>query len=168
VTERTSSSSSRPATDAPVLERLAVQQLHDEERRTVLRHVIVRDPDGTFVADSVRHVPLAKKAGADLMVCRQLGVQELDGDAAAVAVSRCVHRRHAAHAEQNVQTPLLLEHLADACLGTHHHRIGEPRHFVGTEGVAHGRASTRSGSRISLWMSAWSAVTRAFPLASYR
>ena len=62
--------------------------------------------DGTVVGDGVRGVALAHEAGAHVGAGRKLGVQHLDGHAAAVAVCRGVDGGHPAHAEQHVEPPL--------------------------------------------------------------
>ena len=44
------------------LHRHALEELHDEERRPVLRRVVVEDRDRSWMVDGVGDVPLAEEA----------------------------------------------------------------------------------------------------------
>src|SRR5207302_10150349 len=92
-----------------VADRLALEQLHDEERLALLGHVVVEDLDGRRVIDLVRDVGLAKEALADRLLAREVGVENLEGRALAVAVRRRVDGGHPADAEKAVDRPLTLD-----------------------------------------------------------
>ena len=89
-----------------VADGLAEEQLHDEERLTLLGHVVVEDLDGRRVIDLVRDVGLAEEPLADGFLAREVGVEDLEGRALTVAVRRRVHRGHAADAQKAFDGPL--------------------------------------------------------------
>ena len=100
----------------PVLQRLALEQLHDQVRRPLVRaardDVVVQHLDHARMLDLVGRVPLPPEALEHLLVPRQLGVKHLDGGARAVAVASGIHGSHAAHAEQSLEGPLVVEDFA--------------------------------------------------------
>jgi hypothetical protein len=101
------------------VQRLALEQVHDEEHRAVLGDVVVEDADGAGVLDAVRGVALAQEALLDALVARELAVQDLHGDPVGVAqVGRCVDGSHAAGAEHTVEAVLGLENGAYPFLRT--------------------------------------------------
>ena len=67
---------------------LAVQQLHDEERRAVLADVVVDDAHGAGVLDGVRGVAFAQEARAEVLAQTELRVEHLDGELGLVPVRR--------------------------------------------------------------------------------
>jgi hypothetical protein len=97
-----------------LLHRLALEQLHDEERLVLLGDVVVLDGDAPGVVDPVGDVAFAEEAIADAGVARELGVQDLERGARAVPVRRRVDARHAADAEQRVEAPLGVDGHPDA------------------------------------------------------
>ena len=106
--------SALPAALPARLERLALEQLHHDERRPVGRDVVVEHAHRAVVLDGVGRVALLQEAPLHLLVVAQLRVQHLHRDALAVAVRRRVDRRHPADAEQRVELPLVLQHHARA------------------------------------------------------
>ncbi len=68
----------------------------------------------TGMIDCVRGAAFAQEARANLRVTAQLGVEDLHCDAGSVAVGRRVDSGHATDAEKDIESPLFLEHLADA------------------------------------------------------
>jgi hypothetical protein len=82
--------------DAPLFERLSVEELHEQKRGAIIVGVVVGDFDGSFVPDAVCDVRFAQEPLAHERVGRQLVVQDLNGDAAAVAMRRGVDCRHSA------------------------------------------------------------------------
>ena len=110
--------------------RLAFEELHHEEGRAVLGLVVVEDAHDARMVHRVRDVPLAREARADVGEHRQLRVEDLERDAASVAVGRRVDGAHPADAEQLVDAPLALDprpharlgHIADARVDLRHRR----------------------------------------------
>ena len=92
-----------------VADGLALEQLHDEERLALLGHVVVEDLDGRRVIDLVRDVRLAEEPLADRLLAREVGVEDLERGALAVAVRRRVHRGHTADAQKAFDRPLPLD-----------------------------------------------------------
>ena len=93
-----------PAAALPqVLERAAVEELHHEERRPVLRDVVVHDEHGARVLHRVADVPLAQEALLQVLPEAQLRVQDLDGELGLVPVRGGEDRGHPADAEHPVR-----------------------------------------------------------------
>jgi hypothetical protein len=89
----------------PLLERLALEQLHDQKRPALVA-VVVEHRHRARVPHRVRHVALAQEARAHLRHGGELGVQHLHRGALAVAVRGRIDRGHAADAEQSIEVPL--------------------------------------------------------------
>ncbi len=89
-----------------IAHRLALEQLHDEERLVALGRVVVDHAHASGVADLVRDVRLAQEALDDRAIARELDVHHLERGALTVAMRRREHRRDAAHAEERVELPL--------------------------------------------------------------
>ena len=108
----------RRAALEPVLEQLSREQLHDEVRGAGAGarrdHVVVEHLNDPGVLDEVRRVALAPEALGNLLVTRQLGVEDLDGGPRPVAVAGLVHGCHAADAKERLNRPLLAENATDA------------------------------------------------------
>ncbi len=100
-----------------LLHRESFEQLHHEESRPVLCHVVVEDVDGAGVLYRVGGIALAQEPGANVFAERELRVEQLDGELLLVAVRRCIDRRHAANPEHAIETVLPPEHLPEALLG---------------------------------------------------
>jgi hypothetical protein len=94
---------------AAALERLAIEQLRDEKERAVLGDVVVDDPNGAVMADCVGEVAFPEEAFPDVGVGGELGVQQFDGGAAAVAMGSGIDGRHPPHAEKYVQVPFVAQ-----------------------------------------------------------
>ena len=96
---------------------LPVQELHHEERRAVLGHVVVEDRDRPGMTHRVRDVPLAQKARAQVVVEGELGVEYLHRESFGIAVRRSVNRRHAPRPEEPFELVLLSKRLPQARAG---------------------------------------------------
>ena len=94
----------------------SLEQLHDDEREAVFRHVVVEDRHRAGVLDRVGDVPFAKKARAHVPLQGQVCVQQLDRELLAVPVGCSEHRRHAADAEDPVEVVLAAQHRAEPLL----------------------------------------------------
>lgn len=94
------------------LDRLAVEKLHHEERRSVLCHIVVQDLHGARMLHGIREIALAKEARPDRLFPAELRVKHLHRDTILVPVGGCIHGSHAADSYERVETPLVLEHLA--------------------------------------------------------
>jgi len=105
-----------PRAGQAALQRLALEQLHHQERRAILGLVVVDDAHDTRVLDRVGRVALAHEARADVLVGPQLGAQHLEGDAVPVAVHGEVHGGHPAGAEHPLDA-VLAQRLPHATLG---------------------------------------------------
>ena len=105
-----------PEALGPSVGGLALEQLHHEERRAVVRLAVVQHPYDARMIHRIRDVPFAGEAPPDLGICRELRVEDLQRDAVAVAMRRRIHGPHPAHAQQRVHTPLLGNPGADARL----------------------------------------------------
>jgi hypothetical protein len=103
------------STARKLLQRVPREELHHEEGAPLV-DVVVEDEDRRRMVDLVGDVPLAHEASDELGLRGILGVEHLDGDAAAVPVSRGEDRRHPANADDRVEPPLALEHRPDALL----------------------------------------------------
>ena len=77
-----------PGRRARAPRRVAVEQLHHEERRAVLGHVVVDHEHRARVLHRVGGVALAQEARADVRARDELRVEHLDGELRAVAVGR--------------------------------------------------------------------------------
>jgi hypothetical protein len=100
-----------------IRERLALEQLHDQEGRPVLGHVDVADRDDARVLEAVDRVRLLLEAGAQLGRAGDLGMEDLDGLAPPDLVHADVDRGHPADAEQPLERPFAAQRCADAALG---------------------------------------------------
>jgi hypothetical protein len=96
------------------LDRLALQQLHDEKGRALLVDVVVLDLDRAGVADLVRDVRFAQEAFAHLFVEGDFVVENFHRADRAVAVRGHVHGSHAAYADERIEPPLATNELADS------------------------------------------------------
>ncbi len=65
----------------PAVERLAVQELHDDERPAVVGHAVVVDFDDVLAAQRRRCAGLVLEARAGLAAVGVLDIDELHGDA---------------------------------------------------------------------------------------
>ena len=99
-----------------LLERVALEQFHDEERLVTLRDVVVEHGDASGMLRLVRDVALAQEAIPDPYIASELGVEELERDAGAVAVGRGVHGGHTADAQQGFELVFPVDRRADARL----------------------------------------------------
>jgi hypothetical protein len=95
-------------------ERLALQQLHHDERRAVLGGVDVPHLDRPAVPEAIDDARLLFETCAQLGRTRQGRVQDFDRIEAADLVARHVDARHAALAEQLLERPLATQGGADA------------------------------------------------------
>ena len=84
---------------APLFEGLAFEQLEDEERDAVLIDVVVEHAHRAGVLEEVREIGLAHEATRDVARLAEVIVEELDGDAVAVAMRRSEHHRRPAYAQ---------------------------------------------------------------------
>ncbi len=96
------------------LDRLPLEQLHDEEGPAVVGDVVVEHGDRARMVHPVGEVPLAQEPGARVGAPRQVGVQHLDRKLFSVAMSGRVHGRHAADPENAVERVLALQERAHA------------------------------------------------------
>jgi hypothetical protein len=110
-----------------LLERLALEELHDEERLFLLGDVVVEDGDAARVIDLVGDVPFLEEAVADAVVPRELGVEDLERDPRSIAVGGREDRRHAADAEERLEAVLVLDRLPEARLGARLLVLGSER-----------------------------------------
>ena len=111
----------RQAPSAPqgqLLESLPFEQLHDEERRAVVRHVVVEHRHPPGVLDGVGGLAFAKEAHPDVRSQRQLRVKHLDGDVAAVPVAGGVDGRHPADPQDPGERVLPSQHGSEARPGS--------------------------------------------------
>ena len=92
----------------------AVEQLHDEEGRAVLRHVIVEHRDRAGMVDLVADVPFTQEALAKVFLEGQLRVKHLHREAFQVAMRRGVDHRHSAVPEQAIEAVLPAQDAPDA------------------------------------------------------
>src|SRR5262249_28650433 len=113
---------------SPRVQRLADEQLHDEERGAVLGDVVVEHAHRALVVDGVGDVALADEARAVFVVERQLLVEQFDRDAVAVPVHAEVDGRHAADADDAQERVLAPEHRAEAVLRASIERAGGDGH----------------------------------------
>ncbi len=87
----------------------ALQQLHHQEGAAVVIEIVVEHVDDPAVLDLVGEVSLPTEAGCDVGIDRPAPVEHLHRAPHAIAVSRGVHRAHAAHIDQGIQVPLLAQ-----------------------------------------------------------
>jgi hypothetical protein len=88
---------------------VALEQLHHEEGGPVLRHVIVEDGYRPGVLEGIGGIPFTKKARADVLADRELGVQHLDGKSLQVAVCGDVDDSHSTDPEDAVEAVLAFQ-----------------------------------------------------------
>jgi hypothetical protein len=69
------------------------------------------------MGDAISRIALGQEALTDLVEASQIGVEDLDCDAVAVAVRRLEHGRHAANANQAVEPPFAEHQLAETRAG---------------------------------------------------
>src|ERR1019366_858234 len=99
------------------IERLAVEEVHDDEDGAVLGGVVVEHSHRSGVADAVRRVALTEETGPETGVDRELPVEDLHSDDVRVPkVGRRVDAGHAADAENAIQAVLSAEDRAYARL----------------------------------------------------
>ena len=96
------------------IEARPLQELHDEERRAVLGHVVVEDRDGARVIEAVREVPFAHEALLQIALRGELGVEDLHREALLVPVRRGVDRGHTADPEDLIEPVLAADRGADS------------------------------------------------------
>jgi hypothetical protein len=96
-----------------VLERVAFEELHDEERQALLGGIDVDDLDHTGVLDLVDGAPFELEPLAQVRVGGGLRVEDLEGDAAARGVDGGVDRGHPASPKEALDRPLAMEDRAD-------------------------------------------------------
>jgi hypothetical protein len=95
--------------------RRAVEQLHDQKRRAVLRYVLVHHDDGARVLDRVGGgVAFAQETRADVRVERYLRVEHLQREFGLVSVRRLVDDCHAPDSEDAVEAVLAAQSRAEA------------------------------------------------------
>ncbi len=111
---------------------LPLQKLHDEERLTVVRHVVVEDSHARGVTNFVRDVSLAKEPLADDSIARKIRVQDLQRGGLSIPMRCRKHGRHPADAEQRVEVPLASDRRPDARPGAF---VGLARERIGRRGV---------------------------------
>src|SRR5581483_6906047 len=109
------------------VDRLPLEELHDEEHRAVVRRVVVEHPDGAPVLDLVRRVALAEEARTQIGVDRVVRMKELHGDAQPVAMRRAIDRSHAADAEERIEPVLASQRGPHASFGTGFEFVGHRR-----------------------------------------
>ncbi len=85
-----------------LFERLAIEQLHDDERGAVFGNVVVVHRHRAAMTDRVGEVALTQETLADRGIGREFAVQHLHCRALLVAMCRRVHTRHTAHAKQAI------------------------------------------------------------------
>jgi hypothetical protein len=100
-----------------VADRLAFEQLHDEERRFVLGAIVVEHGDTGGVTDLVGDVALAKETLADGLVAGKVEVEDLQRGPLAVAMRGRIHGGHATDAQEGFDGPLPLDERTYALLG---------------------------------------------------
>jgi hypothetical protein len=118
-----------------VAERLAVQQLHDEVRTAIGREAMRVDVDDAAVANGVDGLRLGQHAAHEHLVARELGLDDLDGDALVDdRVQALVHDAHAAFAER-ADDQVVAELRAEEQVTN--------RRRIGVRSVSHARAPSR-------------------------
>ena len=95
-----------------LLERDAVDQLHDDILGLAAGHVV--DRDDIRVREHGDRLRLVPEAAAELRVLRKLAAEDLDRDGTVQpAVRRAIDRRHAAASEHVVNLVAVVKQLAD-------------------------------------------------------
>ena len=89
------------------VERVALEELHDEERAPVGCSVVVEHPHRAGMVHAIRDVALPEKSPAHLLVARARVPEDLDRTAEAIAVRRSEYSGHSADANQRVEVPLV-------------------------------------------------------------
>jgi hypothetical protein len=107
------------------LQRFALEELHDEKYRAVLRRVVVEDPHRPVVIDLVGDASFSREPLARIRLLANTWMQDFDGDAIAVAVPTPVHSGHTADRNEFLEVVLTLEGGADplCCKRRRIHRI---------------------------------------------
>jgi hypothetical protein len=111
------------STLSPAIERLALEQVHNEVHGAVLGGVIIDDRHRTRMGDLVGYITLTQKSAFDVCVDRELPVEHFDRHAFAVAVRCRENGCHAPHAEEGIQVPLFSEDFADLRTGLRRHVV---------------------------------------------
>jgi hypothetical protein len=96
------------------VERLPLEQLHDEKHGPVLGRVVVEDAHGPPVIDLVGDITFTQKAVPQLGVDRNVRVEHLDRYPVPVAVRAKVHRGHTAGANEPLKAILRIDCASDA------------------------------------------------------
>jgi hypothetical protein len=89
-----------------VFDSLPSQELHHEEGRAILCHVVIRDGDDPWVTHRIRGMTFAHETLSDVAHARELAMEDLDRHAMAVSVARCVHSRHSARSQNSLEPVL--------------------------------------------------------------
>ena len=105
--------------DPPLFEGHAFEELHDEKDGAVFRAVVINHLNDATMIDLVGDVALAEEAVADAGVAGELGVEDLQRRARAIAVRGRIDGGHAADAEG------LLDHVAPGQRGADARILGD-------------------------------------------
>jgi hypothetical protein len=89
-----------------MLDRVAVEKFHHEERSAIVCHVVVENGDCPRMIDRVGGVALPEKPRANILPQRELRVQHLDRETLLIAVRRCVHHGHPPDSEHAIEAVL--------------------------------------------------------------
>ena len=108
----------RPVPNQQTRQILAFEVLHHQVGRAVVGSAEIQRGADVLVLDAARGFGFVAEAGHGFRVLRQVGVQELDGEAAADdRVLRFIHLAHAALAQPPAQPVLSPDYLACARAG---------------------------------------------------
>jgi hypothetical protein len=99
---------------AQLVDRDAVEELHDDVRRAVVGHVVVDHAHDPRVLHGVGRVAFAAEARHRPLVARELGEEHLDREFGAVSVRRLVDDGHPADAQDGVEAVLPADQRPDA------------------------------------------------------
>jgi hypothetical protein len=75
----------------PGLERLSLEELHDQKYGAVVHDVVVENAHDAWVADGVGDVALAEKSSTNIRVSCEVAVKDFHGDAVTVAMRGRIH-----------------------------------------------------------------------------
>ena len=136
VTDRDHGSQGQPATAAlpEGLDGRTAEQLHDEEGRAVLGHVVIDDDHDTWMLHGVGGTPFTQEARPHVIADAQLRVKHLDRKLCLVPVRGLVDDRHPSGPENAIDAVLAPQHRPYSPLGAGGQLVVSRRHLLRASG----------------------------------